>query len=115
MAPTAPNASTSFAGIGDTGPGRIASAGLALCAWMSQFAVLIVCQMPLRSGLPFSRGMAPLRDWPVTSGPEKNMTAAAVTPATTEACITDHQRMRNPLNGELYVQRRIPANAAGRP
>jgi hypothetical protein len=39
----------------------MASAGLALWAWMSQFAVFTACHKPLRSGLPFARGMFGVR------------------------------------------------------
>ncbi len=46
----------------------MASAAFAVCAWMSQFAELTACHNPLRSGLPFNRGMPAVRACPSTDG-----------------------------------------------
>src|SRR5689334_12160010 len=50
--PTAPKATTSFAGTGPKGPGRNANAARAACGSISQLAVFITSQTPLMSGCP---------------------------------------------------------------
>ena len=56
-----------MAGTGTTGPGRIARAGRAVCASMSQLAVFSACQMPFKSGLPSAvRGITGAGAWPDT-------------------------------------------------
>ena len=64
-----------------------------LLAYQAQFAELMACHNPLRSGLPFKRGMPAVRACPSTAGLETRANVAAATPTTTEACTTDHQRI----------------------
>ena len=87
-----------MAGTGTTGPGRMASAGLAPCAWMSQLAVLIVCQTPFRSGLPFTRGTAGARVCPVNEENDTSQTVVAV--ARTRATDCRAERMEAPPTGD---------------
>src|ERR1700730_2473054 len=56
--PTAPKATMALAGTGTTGPGRSSSAARAKCGSMSQLALFITCQTPLKFGCPLTRGIA---------------------------------------------------------
>src|ERR1700760_2062581 len=57
--PPAPKATMAFAGTGTTGPGRNSRAALARCGSMSQLAVFITDQTPLKLGWPPTRSIAP--------------------------------------------------------
>src|SRR5882757_401536 len=57
--PTAPRATIALAGTGTTGPARNSSAALARCGSISQLAVFITDQIPLRLGCPATRSIAP--------------------------------------------------------